>query len=130
MVDGRDICDTWMSSKGFRFKMFGETLHRSTQKLRNASALGVFVTLTEPTKPMRDWAIEAGMYTPEQGITKGMGLARAVRRIQILTIADLLAGKALDLPQGHDIATLKRAQRAASTHYAQPALIGGAVPES
>jgi hypothetical protein len=75
------------------------------------------------------WAIEVGMSTSEQGISKGMGLARAVRRIQILTIAELLAGKTLDLPQGHDIATLKRAQRAASTQYAQPALIGGAVPE-
>lgn len=50
-------------------------------------------------------------------------------RIQILTIADLLAGKTLDLPQGHDIATLKRAQRAASHEYAQPALIGGTEPE-
>lgn len=49
----------------------------------------------------------------------------SMRRIQILTIADLLAGKAVDLPQGHDIATLKRAQRAASREYAQPALIGG-----
>jgi site-specific DNA-methyltransferase (adenine-specific) len=97
---------------------------------REKAQLGVFVTLTEPTKPMRDWAIEAGMYTPEQGITKGMGLARAVRRIQILTIAELLAGKMLDLPQGHDIATLKRAQRAESKEYAQPALIGGAEPDS
>jgi hypothetical protein len=70
------------------------------------------------------------MYTPEQGISKGMGLARAVRRIQILTIAELLAGKMLDLPQGHDIATLKRAQRAESKEYAQPALIGGAEPDS
>ncbi|HEY7907417.1 MAG TPA: DNA methyltransferase [Thermomicrobiales bacterium] len=97
---------------------------------REKAQLGVFVTLTEPTKPMRDWAIEAGMYTPEQGISKGMGLARAVRRIQILTIAELLAGKTLDLPQGHDIATLKRAQRASSKEYAQPALTGGAEPDS
>jgi hypothetical protein len=97
---------------------------------REKAQLGVFVTLTEPTKPMRDWAIEAGMYTPEQGISKGMGLARPVRRIQILTIAELLAGKMLDLPQGHDIATLKRAQRAESKEYAQPALTGGAEPDS
>ena len=48
---------------------------------REKAQLGVFVTLTEPTKPMRDWAIEAGMYTPEQGISKGTGKARAVRRI-------------------------------------------------
>ncbi len=55
--------------------------------------------------------------------------ARAVRRIQILTIADLLAGKAVDLPHTGTISTLKRAPRADTTDYAQPALIGGAEPE-
>jgi len=96
---------------------------------REKAQLGVFVTLTEPTKPMRDWAIETGTYTPEQGISKGTGKARAVRRIQILTITDLLAGKALDLPHTGTISTLKRAQRADITDYAQPALIGGDEPE-
>lgn len=52
-----------------------------------------------------------------------------MRRIQILTIADLLAGKAVDLPHTGTISTLKRAPRADTTDYAQPALIGGAKPE-
>ncbi|MDQ2786428.1 MAG: restriction endonuclease [Chloroflexota bacterium] len=96
---------------------------------REKAQLGVFVTLTEPTKPMRDWAIEVGIYTPEQGISKGTGKTRAVRRIQILTIADLLAGKAVDLPHTGTISTLKRAQRADTNDYAQAALIGGDEPE-
>jgi len=62
-------------------------------------------------------------------IGKPHATARAARRIQILTIAELLAGKTVDVPHTGTIGTLKRAQRAETTDYAQPALIGGAEPE-
>ncbi len=61
---------------------------------REKAAMGLFVTLAEPTKPMITEAVTAGFYqSPKGGFPK----------IQILTIADLLSGKAK--PQFFDISS-------------------------
>ena len=56
---------------------------------REKAKVGVFITLTEPTKPMEIEAIKAGYYVTEHG---------KFPKIQILTIADLFAGKKPHLP--------------------------------
>ena len=52
---------------------------------REKASIGIFVTLAEPTKPMITEAISSGYYHSPKG---------DVPRIQILTIDDLLSGKA------------------------------------
>jgi site-specific DNA-methyltransferase (adenine-specific) len=56
---------------------------------REKAKVGVFITLTEPTKPMEIEAVKAGYYETEHG---------KFPKIQILTIADLFAGKKPHLP--------------------------------
>ena len=85
---------------------------------REKAELGVFLTLTPPTKPMIAEAAEAGVYAPAH--------YRPVRRIQLLTVAELLAGKTADIPGGrHNIGTFARAQRAES-RAVQPSLLDDA----
>lgn len=52
---------------------------------REKAAIGLFVTLAEPTKPMLTEAVSAGFYASPKG---------DVPKIQILTIEELLAGTA------------------------------------
>lgn len=59
---------------------------------RENAAIGLFITLNEPTSGMTKEAFEAGHYVHPSG--------RRYPRIQILTIADLLAGKRPELPGG------------------------------
>lgn len=70
---------------------------------REKAAIGLFVTLAEPTKPMITEAVSAGFYRSPKG---------DFPKIQILTIADLLSGKAK--PQYFDMAlgahTFKKAK--------------------
>jgi site-specific DNA-methyltransferase (adenine-specific) len=57
---------------------------------REQAKIGVFVTLTPPTGPMQVEATKAGFYTtPYHG---------AITKIQILTIAELFAGKKPTIP--------------------------------
>lgn len=64
--------------------------------------IGVFVTLTKPTKPMEKEAISAGFYeTPAHG---------KVPKIQILTIEELFAGKQPKIPM-IDTAAFKKAAK-------------------
>ncbi|MBI4340355.1 MAG: site-specific DNA-methyltransferase [Chloroflexi bacterium] len=53
--------------------------------------LGVFITLEEPTEPMKAAASAAGLYHNPR-------MDKHYPRIQVLTIAELLAGKGLNLP--------------------------------
>jgi DNA modification methylase len=72
---------------------------------REQAKVGLFLTLACPTKPMQTEATKAGWYaTPYHG---------KVPKIQILTIADLLAGHQPQLPF-IDPATFRRARREAS----------------
>jgi hypothetical protein len=70
---------------------------------REKAAIGVLITMEEPTKPMRVEAASAGFYeSPWQ--TKHP-------KIQILTVAELLDGKGIDAPPSKDIRTFKKAPR-------------------
>ncbi len=60
---------------------------------RDKAAIGVFLSLNEPTTPMRQEAASAGFYTsPLYGSTHP--------RVQLLTVAQLLAGAKIDAPTG------------------------------
>ncbi len=61
---------------------------------REKAAIGLFITLSEPTRPMTTEAVTAGFYQSPKG---------DVPKIQILTIADLLSGKAK--PQYFDMSS-------------------------
>lgn len=71
----------------------------------NKAEIGLFVTLAAPTRPMVTEAAKAGVYYSE-------AMAREYPRIQILTIEDLLSGKARpeypDLSRGRG--TFKKAE--------------------
>ena len=58
---------------------------------REKAAIGVFLTLESPTKPMLEEAVKAGFYHSE-------GWNKDYPKIQILTVEDLLNGKTVDLP--------------------------------
>jgi hypothetical protein len=73
---------------------------------REDAAIGVFITLEEPTGPMKAEAAEAGQFQ-----TKSVAGTRHPR-LQILTIEDLLAGKKIDMPIAQDIRSFKQAPKA------------------
>jgi site-specific DNA-methyltransferase (adenine-specific) len=68
---------------------------------REKAKLGVFITLAEPTAPMKKEAITAGFYKTEYG---------QFAKIQILTIAELFAGKRPHMPWV-DVSPFKKARR-------------------
>ncbi len=76
---------------------------------REESDIGLFVTLTPPTKPMEKEAATAGLYKAGNG--------REYSRVQILTIEDLLSGR--KRPEYWDRSmgelTFKKAQREAES---------------
>lgn len=67
---------------------------------REKAEIGVLISLQDPTKPMRAEAASAGFYKTAWGRHS---------RVQLLTIADLLAGAAVDAPPSN--VTFKRAPR-------------------
>lgn len=75
---------------------------------REKAEIGLFITLADPTKPMKTEALKDGYYTSPTGVSGG-----SFPKIQILTIAGLLNGneRALypDLSQG--ATTFKKAKR-------------------
>lgn len=70
---------------------------------REQAHIGALLTLLEPTRPMRSEAAAAGFYASPLGTR--------YPRMQILTIAELLAGKKLDYPHGLNV-TFRAAPRA------------------
>jgi len=78
---------------------------RGTIERENA-AIGAFITLEEPTKPMKKEALEAGLYIPEYFPDL------KVPRLQILTIEGLLEGiETLEYPRVAPDVTFKRAEK-------------------
>ena len=81
---------------------------------REKAAIGALITLREPTKPMLTEAASAGFYEPpepeEKFIKVGRGAGVRYPRLQILTIAELLAGKKLEYP-AHRVETFAKAER-------------------
>jgi DNA modification methylase len=70
---------------------------------REKAAIGVLLTLEEPTKPMLTEAATAGFYKSPWG---------SHPRLQILTIAELLDGKRIDYPPAQQVnVTFKKAPR-------------------
>ena len=72
---------------------------------REKAQIGVYITLEEPTKPMKEEAASAGFYEPEHFP------GNYYPRIQILTIQELLHGNNVEYPQHAPVATFKKAKR-------------------
>lgn len=70
---------------------------------REKAAIGIFLTLEKPTKPMIEEAVGKGFYHSD-------GWNKDYPRIQILTVEEVLAGKQPNLPPSID--TFKQAQKA------------------
>lgn len=81
---------------------------------REKAAIGVLLTLEEPTKPMRTEAASAGFYKSPWGNHP---------RLQIVTVGELLDGKKLDAPPARQTSvTFKQAPRARGKAAEQKAL--------
>jgi site-specific DNA-methyltransferase (adenine-specific) len=72
---------------------------------REKAALGGLLTLRPLTRPMKEEAAAAGFYTPAQFPESRFP------RLQILTIAELFAGKQLEYPRWVPPRTFKKAVR-------------------
>ena len=72
---------------------------------RDQAAIGALITLKPPTRDMKVEAAAAGFYVPEQFPE------HRFPRLQILTIAELFAGKRLEYPQWAPSSTFKKAAR-------------------
>jgi DNA modification methylase len=72
---------------------------------REKAEIGVLITMQEPTSAMRSEAAGAGFYTSQVW-------GKSYPRLQILTVADLLSGKGIDMPPLHQVSvTFKRAPK-------------------
>lgn len=78
---------------------------------RENAAMGVFITLEQPSKPMENEALEAGFY-------HSPGWGKQYPRIQVLTIEALLHGAAVRMPPQHG--TFREAQRVLPQEEQQP----------
>lgn len=58
---------------------------------RERADMGVLISLREPTQPMREEAASAGFYSSPWG---------QHHKVQLITVAELLAGKTIDMPAG------------------------------
>ena len=72
---------------------------------REKAAIGVLISMEEPSKPMQTEAATAGFYE-----SKTWG--KKYPKIQLLTVAQLLAGKKIDMPPIRQVSqTFKKAER-------------------
>ena len=72
---------------------------------REKAAIGVLISMEDPTKPMETEAVTAGFYE-----SKNWG--KKYPKIQLLTIAELLAGKKIEMPPIKQVeATFKKAEK-------------------
>lgn len=74
---------------------------------REKAAIGALITLREPTRPMLTEAAAAGFYEPKE-------FPGRYPRLQILTVAELLAGKKLEYP-AHCVETFAKGERKTKT---------------
>jgi len=117
-IDGRLFFHdepTGGSTKQIIFSVKGGKLHASYVRdlvgvvEREKAAIGVLISLDDPTKPMKVEAASAGFY--ESGWTAG-GVPKKHPKIQLITVADLLSGKSVDAPPMQDVRTFKKAPKA------------------
>jgi site-specific DNA-methyltransferase (adenine-specific) len=71
---------------------------------REEAAIGVFITLEEPSKDMNTESVSSGYYHSDLW-------QKDYPRIQILTIEDLLNGKGIDMPKYVSAQTFKQAEK-------------------
>jgi hypothetical protein len=71
---------------------------------REKVAMGLLITIEPPTAPMRKEAASAGFYECRAWNTKHP-------RLQILTVAQLLEGKTIDVPPSRDTRTFRKSPR-------------------
>lgn len=79
---------------------------------REKAAIGVFLSMEAPTRPMREEAAEAGSYEGPWGQT--------YPRLQLLTVAELLDGRAVHMPDLGSMATNVTHKRAPRAKKAPP----------
>lgn len=80
---------------------------------REKAAIGVLISMEEPTKPMHTEAVTAGFFE-----SKAWG--RKYPKLQLLTIEDLLSGKKIDMPPIKQVgATFKKAEKHVSDRGVQ-----------
>ena len=72
---------------------------------RENADIALFITLNEPTEPMRQEALSAGIYEPKRFPDK------QYQRVQILTVQELLSGTEADYPRMGIDATFSKAHR-------------------
>lgn len=73
---------------------------------REKAAIGVLISMEDPTKPMQTEAVTAGFYESPMW-------DRKYPKIQLITVADLLAGKKIDMPPVKQVgATFQKAPKA------------------
>jgi DNA modification methylase len=73
---------------------------------REKAAIGVLISMEEPTKPMKTEAVTAGFFESKTWDRKHP-------KIQLLTVAEILDGKKIDMPPRREVdATFKRAPKA------------------
>ena len=73
---------------------------------REKAAIGVLISMEEPTKPMKTEAVTAGFFESKTWDRKHP-------KIQLLTIAELLDGRKIDMPPRREVdATFKKAPKA------------------
>jgi DNA modification methylase len=83
---------------------------------REKAAIGVLISMQEPTEPMKTEAVTAGFFESE---TWG----RKYPRVQLLTVAELLEGKAVDMPPIRQVgATFKKAPQVTKKYGEQSKL--------
>ena len=94
----------------------GVNLIQELKAVAADEAMGIFITLEPPTKPMQVEAVSAGFYhSPIWN--------RDYPKIQILTIEELLKGKTVDMPpQAQTSVTFAKAQKINQKEGEQPYL--------
>lgn len=75
---------------------------------REEAEIGLLISMREPTQPMRAEAAAAGFY---QSGSEGVGSWGKHPRIQVLTVAELLDGRRIDMPPLSGNLTFRRAPR-------------------
>ena len=90
---------------------------RASALRRKKAAMGLCITLREPTRPVLHEAATAGFYEPEYCPDQRFP------RVQILTIAELLQGKQAQYPRYAPTATFTQASRRQKGADAQQALL-------
>jgi len=84
---------------------------------RENATIAAFITLHEPTGPMKTEAASAGFYIPE------MHPDRKYPRVQIITVEELLEGKGIAYPDWGSDATFKKAERKRKSTHKQGGLL-------